>query len=84
MCRFNSGFFYRHKLLQKYRYYWRVEWVIPIPLAFVDPDGVVGLTSITSATSNTTRSYLCKNTIRRTVRIRQPINNFVKLSRRGI
>ncbi|KAF9650772.1 glycosyltransferase family 15 protein [Thelephora ganbajun] len=25
MCRFNSGFFYRHDLLQKYRYYWRVE-----------------------------------------------------------
>jgi alpha 1,2-mannosyltransferase len=30
MCRFNSGFFYRHELLQKYRYYWRVEYV-PIP-----------------------------------------------------
>ncbi|KIJ05180.1 glycosyltransferase family 15 protein, partial [Paxillus involutus ATCC 200175] len=28
MCRFNSGFFFRHPLLQKYRYYWRVEpWV---------------------------------------------------------
>ncbi|KAH3671073.1 hypothetical protein OGAPHI_000784 [Ogataea philodendri] len=25
MCRYNSGFFYRHPLLQKYRYYWRVE-----------------------------------------------------------
>ncbi|KAI0035052.1 glycosyltransferase family 15 protein [Vararia minispora EC-137] len=25
MCRFNSGFFYRHSLMQKYRYYWRVE-----------------------------------------------------------
>jgi alpha 1,2-mannosyltransferase len=25
MCRFNSGFFYRHALLQNYRYYWRVE-----------------------------------------------------------
>ncbi|PAV23261.1 glycosyltransferase family 15 [Pyrrhoderma noxium] len=25
MCRFNSGFFYRHELLQNYRYYWRVE-----------------------------------------------------------
>ncbi|KAJ3802847.1 glycosyltransferase family 15 protein [Lentinula aff. detonsa] len=25
MCRFNSGFFYRHPLLDKYRYYWRVE-----------------------------------------------------------
>ncbi|KAG1848832.1 glycosyl transferase [Suillus tomentosus] len=25
MCRFNSGFFYQHELLQKYRYYWRVE-----------------------------------------------------------
>ncbi|KAG9312396.1 alpha-1,2-mannosyltransferase [Chiua virens] len=28
MCRFNSGFFFRHPLLQKYRYYWRIEpWV---------------------------------------------------------
>ncbi|KAH6918568.1 glycosyltransferase family 15 protein [Coprinopsis sp. MPI-PUGE-AT-0042] len=25
MCRYNSGFFYRHELLEKYRYYWRVE-----------------------------------------------------------
>lgn len=25
MCRFNSGFFFRHPLVQKYRYYWRIE-----------------------------------------------------------
>lgn len=25
MCRFNSGFFYRHELLQNFDYYWRVE-----------------------------------------------------------
>ncbi|KAJ3903112.1 glycosyltransferase family 15 protein [Lentinula edodes] len=25
MCRFNSGFFFNHPLLQPYRYYWRVE-----------------------------------------------------------
>lgn len=25
MCRFNSGFFYRHELLKDYDYYWRVE-----------------------------------------------------------
>ncbi|KIY43542.1 glycosyltransferase family 15 protein [Fistulina hepatica ATCC 64428] len=25
MCRFNSGFFFRHELLQQYKYYWRVE-----------------------------------------------------------
>ncbi|KZV61061.1 glycosyltransferase family 15 protein [Peniophora sp. CONT] len=25
MCRYNSGFFYRHPLMMKYRYYWRVE-----------------------------------------------------------
>ncbi|KAL7316075.1 hypothetical protein PS15m_005215 [Mucor circinelloides] len=25
MCRFNSGFFYRHPLLAEYDYYWRVE-----------------------------------------------------------
>ncbi|EIN06518.1 alpha-1,2-mannosyltransferase [Punctularia strigosozonata HHB-11173 SS5] len=27
MCRFNSGFFYRQAALQKYRWYWRVEYV---------------------------------------------------------
>ncbi|KAJ3830262.1 glycosyltransferase family 15 protein [Lentinula raphanica] len=25
MCRFNSGFFFQHPLLQPYRYYWRIE-----------------------------------------------------------
>lgn len=25
MCRFNSGFFYKHPLLEHYKYYWRVE-----------------------------------------------------------
>ncbi|KAG5456374.1 MAG: glycosyltransferase family 15 protein [Olpidium bornovanus] len=25
MCRFNSGFFFRHELLAEYEYYWRVE-----------------------------------------------------------
>ncbi|KAK2460494.1 hypothetical protein APHAL10511_007500 [Amanita phalloides] len=25
MCRFNSGFFFKHDLLQKYRWYWRIE-----------------------------------------------------------
>ncbi|KAH9920981.1 glycosyltransferase family 15 protein [Amylocystis lapponica] len=25
MCRFNSGFFYKHPFLQNYRWYWRVE-----------------------------------------------------------
>jgi len=25
MCRFNSGFFFKHELLLPYRYYWRVE-----------------------------------------------------------
>ncbi|KAK0212265.1 glycosyltransferase family 15 protein [Desarmillaria ectypa] len=25
MCRFNSGFFFKHPLLQKYRWYWRIE-----------------------------------------------------------
>ncbi|KAJ3750961.1 glycosyltransferase family 15 protein [Lentinula detonsa] len=25
MCRFNSGFFFHHPLLQPYRYYWRIE-----------------------------------------------------------
>jgi alpha 1,2-mannosyltransferase len=25
MCRFNSGFFYRHELLKNFKYYWRVE-----------------------------------------------------------
>ncbi|KAJ7896787.1 nucleotide-diphospho-sugar transferase [Mycena olivaceomarginata] len=25
MCRFNSGFFFKHELLLKYRWYWRIE-----------------------------------------------------------
>lgn len=25
MCRFNSGFFYRHELLEEYEWYWRVD-----------------------------------------------------------
>ncbi|ESK90960.1 glycosyltransferase family 15 protein [Moniliophthora roreri MCA 2997] len=25
MCRFNSGFFFHHPLMQKYRWYWRIE-----------------------------------------------------------
>ncbi|KAJ6596908.1 glycosyltransferase family 15 protein [Mycena vulgaris] len=25
MCRYNSGFFYRHELLKPFKYYWRVE-----------------------------------------------------------
>lgn len=25
MCRYNSGFFFRHPLLEQYDYYWRVE-----------------------------------------------------------
>ena len=28
MCRFNSGFFWRHPLLDNFDYYWRVEWVL--------------------------------------------------------
>ncbi|KAF7359002.1 Glycosyltransferase family 15 protein [Mycena sanguinolenta] len=27
MCRFNSGFFFKHELLEKYRWYWRIECV---------------------------------------------------------
>ena len=83
MCRFNSGFFYRNELLRKYRYYWRVEWVILIPLV-LSILTVVGLTSSTSATSNTTHSYSCKKTTKRTVSVRQPINAFAKLSHYGI
>jgi len=25
MCRFNSGFFFRHQLIEQYDYYWRLE-----------------------------------------------------------
>jgi alpha 1,2-mannosyltransferase len=34
MCRFNSGFFYRLEVMQKYDYYWRVEPCI----AYLDRD----------------------------------------------
>jgi alpha 1,2-mannosyltransferase len=29
MCRFNSGFFYRMDVMQKYDFYWRVEPCLP-------------------------------------------------------
>jgi alpha 1,2-mannosyltransferase len=71
MCRFNSGFFYHHELLQKYRYYWRVECVVVIPLPLVyPPDGVPGPMSNTSATSTTTPSCIWKNTTKHTVSMR--------------
>jgi hypothetical protein len=31
MCRYNSGFFFRHDLLQKYKWYWRVEPNVDFP-----------------------------------------------------
>jgi hypothetical protein len=37
MCRFNSGFFYRLEVLQKYDFYWRVEPCnSPLSIALVD------------------------------------------------
>ncbi|KAJ6500903.1 glycosyltransferase family 15 protein [Mycena sanguinolenta] len=30
MCRFNSGFFFRHELLEKYRWDWRIEMLISV------------------------------------------------------
>jgi alpha 1,2-mannosyltransferase len=27
MCRFNSGFFFKHPVMEKYRWYWRIEYV---------------------------------------------------------
>ena len=48
MCRFNSGFFFRHELLKEYDYYWRVEpWVefycdLPFdPFVFMRDNGKV-------------------------------------------
>ena len=32
MCRFNSGFFYRLEIMQKYDFYWRIEPCIHFPL----------------------------------------------------
>ena len=31
MCRFNSGFFFRHDILKKYKWYWRVEPSVKFP-----------------------------------------------------
>lgn len=28
MCRFNSGFFFKHPLMEQYQWYWRVEYVL--------------------------------------------------------
>ena len=39
MCRFNSGFFYRLEVMQKYDFYWRVEPCnFPRPRRFVWPN----------------------------------------------
>lgn len=33
-CRFNSGFFYKHPIMQQFDYYWRVEpWVFSFLLS---------------------------------------------------
>ena len=38
MCRFNSGFFYKLDVMQKYDFYWRVEPCITQP----PPPGSIG------------------------------------------
>ncbi|KAF9464717.1 glycosyltransferase family 15 protein [Collybia nuda] len=38
MCRFNSGFFYRHEILKPYRYYWRFVRQLPDVKFFCDLD----------------------------------------------
>ena len=46
MCRFNSGFFYHHELLQQFKWYWRVEYVflsIPIWLSHKSAHGQFAL-----------------------------------------
>ncbi len=76
MCRFNSGFFYRHPLLQKYRWYWRIEYVHPCLSSYLGPSLVVFApadrvptspaisTSIPSSTwKHTTRPTVCITTI---------------------
>lgn len=35
MCRWNSGFFYRHPALENYKYYWRVEPDVQYVLALI-------------------------------------------------
>lgn len=52
MCRYYSGFFFRHELLQQYRYYWRIEPgvdffcdILDDPFVFMrDHDKVYGFT----------------------------------------
>lgn len=39
MCRFQSGFFFRHPLLQDFKYYWRVEPDVTFSCNIVPPQG---------------------------------------------
>ncbi|KAF9258387.1 glycosyltransferase family 15 protein [Marasmius fiardii PR-910] len=64
MCRFNSGFFFRHPLLQPYRYYWRVEPGISYtcdinydPFTFMrDHDKIYGFTIVLTELEATIRT----------------------------
>lgn len=66
--RFNSGFFYKHELLQPYRYYWRVEYVSLVPLLTLQLIPIsLDRASSSFAISTMTPSHLCKRTTRHMV-----------------
>lgn len=57
MCRYQSGFFWRHPLLDSYEYYWRIEFVVSQSAFRIDPDAFrSGLPSNSSVTSITIHS----------------------------
>ena len=77
MCRFNSGFFFKHPLLLAYRYYWRiepdVEFFCPIdydPFAFMHKEGktygfTIALGEIPETVPSlwdTTKQFMLQNT----------------------
>ena len=61
MCRWNSGFFYKHPRLRDFDWYWRVEPDVSLAARLQAQADVIR--SISSATLTTTSSALCETII---------------------
>lgn len=59
MCRWNSGFFYKHPRLLDYDFYWRVEPDVGYLPKYLFPSAQIRVRSTSSATSIMMSSVLC-------------------------
>ena len=62
MCRWNSGFFYKHPRLKEFDWYWRVEPDVWQPFIVTDKANTTFGRSTSSATSTTMSSASCVTT----------------------